>query len=116
VEAVTEVAEGRLRIPEQAIQQVFAMVRGSDQLGARPSEGRLTEVEQQTLMLFSSGDSYAQIAKARGKSTVTVRNTLYRIQDKLGIQTKQELVIWAVRNGLLDDVVVGNDAHPPHEA
>ena len=26
---------------------------------------------------------------------------------KLGVETKQELVIWAVRNGLLDDVVVG---------
>ena len=40
---------------------------------------------------------------------MTVRNTLYRIQDKLGIETKQELVIWAVRNGLVDDVVVGID-------
>ena len=43
---------------------------------------------------------------------MTVRNTLYRIQDKLGIRTKQELVIWAVRNGLLDDVVVDADAQP----
>ena len=38
---------------------------------------------------------------------LTVRNTLYRIQGKLGVETKQELVIWAMRNGLLDDVVVG---------
>ncbi len=35
-----------------------------------------------------------------------VYNT-HRIRDKLGVGTKQELVIWAVRNGLLDDVVVG---------
>ena len=41
---------------------------------------------------------------------MTVRNTLYRVQDKLGIKTKQELVIWAVRNGLLDDVAVGRDS------
>ena len=36
-----------------------------------------------------------------------IRNTLYRIQDKLGIGTKQELVIWAVRNGLVDDISRG---------
>ena len=40
---------------------------------------------------------------------MTVRNTLYRIQRKLGIGTKQELVVWAVRNGLMEDVVVGQD-------
>ena len=41
------------------------------------------------------------------------RNNLYRVQDKLGIKTKQELVIWAVWDGLLDDVVVGDDQLPP---
>ena len=46
---------------------------------------------------------------------MTVRNTLYRIQDRLGIKTKQELVVWAVRNGLLDDVVVGGDSQPAPE-
>jgi len=88
------------------------MVRGAGQLAERQAVSRLTNVEQQTLTLFSSGKSYAQIAEARGKSTVTVRNTLYRVQDKLGIHTKQELVIWAVRNGLLDNVEVGNDTQP----
>ena len=43
---------------------------------------------------------------------MTVRNALYRIQNKLGVETKQELMIWAVRNGLLDDVVVGIDPSP----
>ena len=36
-----------------------------------------------------------------------MRNTLCRIEDKLGIGTKPELVCWAVRNELLGDVVVG---------
>ena len=61
-----------------------------------------------TLTLFASGMSYAEIAEAKGISTVTVRNTLYRTQNKLGVETKQELVIWAVRNGLVDDVEVGD--------
>lgn len=54
----------------------------------------------------------ALYALHQGNSVVTVRNNLYRVQDKLGIETKQELVIWAVRNGLLDDVEVGVDPAP----
>ena len=48
--------------------------------------------------------SYAQIAEAKGNKIVTVRNSVYRIQEKLGVDTKQEMVVWAVKNGLLDDV------------
>lgn len=36
-----------------------------------------------------------------------VCNTLYRVQDKQGIKTKQEREIWAVRKGVLDDAYVG---------
>ena len=107
VEAVLDVAAGRLRIPEKAVREAFAMVRGARELAARQALGDLTTLERETLALFASGKSYAQIAEARGNSTVTVRNTLYRVQDKLGVKTKQELVIWTVRNGLLDDMVVG---------
>ena len=111
VEAILDVAEGRHRIPDAAMKEVFAMVRNERRLASLNSTtGRLTAVELETLTLFASGRSYTEISKARGNSTVTVRNTVYRIQDKLGIETKQELVIWAVRNGLLDDVVVGVDS------
>ena len=53
--------------------------------------------------------------EVRGNTTATVRNTLYRVQDKLAIGTKRELVIWAVRNGLVDDIVVGVDSKPVPE-
>ena len=33
----------------------------------------------------------------------TIRNAIYTIQVKLGVASKQEVVVWAVRNGLLDD-------------
>ena len=112
VEAVLDVAEGRIRIPGKVLREVFAMVRGDRKLASRRAAGKLTALERETLTLFASGKSYTETAQVRGNSTVTVRNTLYRIQDKLGIRTKQELVIWAVRNGLLDDAVVGADAQP----
>ena len=109
VETVVDVAEGRLRIPEEAVRKVFAMIRGKRRLFYSQPLDRLTELERDTLTSFARGESYAGIAEARGNSPVTIRNTLHRIQNKLGIETKQELVIWAVRNGLLDDVAVGMD-------
>ncbi len=109
VEALTDVAEGRLPVPDEAVKQVFAMLKGQRQTDPGRPVDRLTAIERQTLTLFARGIPYAEIARQRGNSVVTVRNTLYRIQDKLGIETKQELVIWAVRSGLLDDDVVGID-------
>ena len=107
VEALLDVAEGRLRIPGEVVREVFSMIRGDRTLAFRRASGNLTALERETLTLFASGRSYTEIAEARGITTVTVRNTLYRIQDKLGIGTKQELVVWAVRNGLVNDVAVG---------
>ena len=112
VQAVLDVAEGRLRIPDQAVRRVFAMIRGERRMVSRRPLDKLTALERATLTLFASGRTYAEIAEARGISTVTVRNTLYRVQNKLGVARKQELVIWAVRNGLLDDVAVGIDSSP----
>lgn len=106
-EAVLDVAEGRGRMPEKIMREVFAVVRSERSLASEQALTRLTELEQETLRLFASGRSNAEIAEARGNSIVTVRNTLYRIQDKLGIETKQGLVIWAVRNGLVNDIEVG---------
>ena len=115
VEAVLDVAQGRLRIPDTAVRRVFMMIRGERKLVSPQLSAKLTVLERAVLTLFARGGSYVQIAQARGNSTVTVRNTIYRIQDKLGIKTKQELVIWAVRNGLLDDVVMGADSQPAPE-
>ena len=110
LEAVVAVAEGRLRIPENAVRQVFSMVRGLRELASRQALDRLTAVERETLTLFARGMPYTEIAQVRGNTPLTVRNTIYRIQDKLGVETKQELVIWAVRNGLMDEVAVGGES------
>ncbi len=98
--AVRDVARGEYRIPGDAIRRALAGIRAS---ARQPSESdRLTLREREILTLFSQGRAYAEIARARGNSPVTIRNAIYGIQDKLGIETKQELVVWAVRNGLVD--------------
>ena len=104
---VKEVAEGQFRMPADAIRRVFSGIRTAEQ--RKTDElSRLTGREMEILTLFAQGQSYAMIAQARGNQPLTIRNAIYGIQDKLGIETKQELVVWAVRSGLLDDIEPSN--------
>ena len=100
---VREVADGEYRIPGDAIRRVFADIRAAAQWKRQSELGRLTAREREILALFAQGLSYAKIAEIRGNQPLTIRNAIYGIQDKLNIETKQELVVWAVRNGLLDE-------------
>ena len=100
---VKDVADGQYRMPADAIKRVFSGIRTAEQRKT-DEMSRLTSRELEILTLFSQGQSYAQIANARGNRPLTIRNAIYGIQDKLGIETKQELVVWAVRSGLLDDI------------
>ena len=98
---VKVVAAGEMRVPPEVVRRVFRGIRGR----AIPEEeqAELTRREKEILASFSRGISYAAIAEARGVKPVTIRNAIYGIQGKLGLGTKQEIVVWAVRNGLLDD-------------
>ena len=109
VAAVLDVAEDRLRVSDAMVKEVFSMIRRGGPTGAMRAVERLTKKERETLVRFARGESYQAIAEAGGNSTVTVRNRLGRIQDKVGAQSKQELLLWAVRQGLLEDIVSGLD-------
>lgn len=101
--AVKDVAEGRYLMPADTIRRVISGIRAGGR--EKPDEpNKLTQREREILTLFSQGQSYAKIAEIRGNQPLTIRNAIYGIQDKLGIETKQELVVWAVRSGLLDDI------------
>lgn len=105
VTAVRQVAEGRLQVPDAAVKRVFRLMRSDG--AVTPGPRMLTTREREILTLFSSGMSYARIADAIGASMVTIRNAIYRIQVKLSLSSKQEIVVWAVRNGLLDSAEGG---------
>ena len=106
LETVKQVAEGEYCIPGDIASRVFAGIRAKARRTDTTELRRLTAREQEILTLFAQGKSYAAIADVKGNRPLTVRNTVYRIQNKLGIKSKQELVLWAVRNGLLDSIVV----------
>ena len=95
------VAAGEMPVPPDVVRRVFARIRRGAK--AEEEQDELTEREKEMLVSFCRGMSYSAIAEARGVKPVTIRNALYSIQTKLGLGTKQEIVVWAVRNGLLDD-------------
>ena len=86
---------------------MFAGIRAAAEQNRNRELERLTQREREILTLFAQGLSYAEIAQVRSNQPLTIRNAIYGIQDKLGIETKQELVVWAVRMGLLDDYQLG---------
>ena len=97
---VKVVAAGEMHLPTEVVRRVFARIRSG---ATAEEEADLTPREKEILASFSQGMSYAAIAEAREVKPVTIRNAIYTIQVKLGLGTKQEIVVWAVRNGLLDD-------------
>ena len=103
VEAVKDVAQGRVRIPIPVLRRACAAADGQYQSAREGNSRMLTERERKVLAMFASGSTYADIAEAQGNSPSTVRNTVYRIQEKLAVGSRQALIAWAVRNGLLED-------------
>ncbi len=62
----------------------------------------MTERDLEILASFCRSMSYARIAEPRELKPVTIRIAVYAMQGKLIVGSKQEMAVWAVRNGLLD--------------
>ena len=75
---------------------------------AKPSQAEteqaasFTAREKEILGLFCQGMSYTETAEAVGYLPLTIRNSIYGIRNKLEVKSKPEMVVWAVRSGLLD--------------
>ena len=101
--ALRSAAVGDFRLPPEMVRRAFTALRGDGSAGDAAAAAGLTEREREILVQFARGLTYAQIAEARGIRPVTVRNAVYGIQGKLGLEKVQGLVFWAVRNGLLEN-------------
>ena len=97
-----DVAAGEFRIPSDAMRRVLAGIRSAPRPSGGSTLDSITDRERALLALFARGRTYADIGEARGIQPITARNAIYGIQRKLGFSNKQELVVWAVQNGLLD--------------
>ncbi len=63
---------------------------------------RLTERERQVLALMAEGKTDKEIAQELQIKTKTVGNHVSRILRKLGVTSRTEAALWAVREGFVD--------------
>ena len=97
-----EVAQGEFRIPGHAAQRLSRAVRSPSADTTSDLLEKLTSREREILKLFADGLTYQEIGEIRNNSGLTVRNAVSGIQKKLGFKTRQQMVVWAVRIGLVD--------------
>ena len=97
-----EVALGEFRIPGNAARRLARAVRSPSTDAASERLGTLTDREKEILKLFAEGLTYQEIGEIRNNSALTVRNAVSGLQRKLGFRTRQQMVLWAVRAGLVD--------------
>jgi DNA-binding NarL/FixJ family response regulator len=99
VEAVRTVAQGRKYIsPAIAGLLVQRLVTPQSSL---PHE-RLSEREQQTLVMIASGRKLSEIAEELGLSPKTVSVYRARLLEKMKLSSNAELTHYAVKHGLVD--------------
>ena len=97
-----EVARGEFRIPGDAARRLARAVRSPSSDASSERLGTLTDREREILKMFAEGLTYQEIGDIRNNSALTVRNAVSGIQRKLGFKTRQQMVLWAVRTGLVD--------------
>ena len=97
-----EVAEGEFRIPGNAARRLARAVRSPSGGDGSERLAILTDREREILKLFAGGLSYQEIGEVRQISALTVRNAVSGVQKKLGFRTRQQMVVWAVRAGVVD--------------
>lgn len=84
VESIRKVANGTKLIKSTAIAE---------------GKEKLTRAEQEILKLLGKGMKYQEIADNRKASPATVRKQCELLLLKLGLDTREQLIAWAVDNG-----------------
>ena len=98
-----QVVDGEFRIMGDVAKRLSRTSRGLSNQANSQLMNLLTEREREILKLFAEGLTYQEIGDVRGNSGLTMRNAVSGIQKKLGFKTRQQMVVWAVRNGMVED-------------
>lgn len=102
VDAVAVVGRGEVYLPPKATRLILDEYRNSDDAAASFRE--LSPREQEVLALTAEGYSSREVGEKLFISPKTVETHRARIMGKLGLGHRSELVRFALRVGLLQDV------------
>jgi len=105
--AIRAVSQGEPFLPPSAARALMERVRRQGQPAlapaAEPPMEPLTEREREVLRLIGQGASNRSIAQQLCLSEGTVRVHIHHILGKLGLESRSQAVIYALRTGLAGD-------------
>jgi DNA-binding NarL/FixJ family response regulator len=102
IEAIRAVSEGKAFFsPEISKILVEDYVRDMRKRGAEDSYELLTSREREILQLLAEGKSNKDIATLLNLSLYTVETHRRNLQDKLNLHSVAELILYAVRKGII---------------
>ena len=120
IPAVRAVARGEIWLSPGIASQVVHRANRDRMPAAdsRPPAGAaplsLTEREEQVLKLLARGLDNAAIARELVLATRTVQNHVSAIYDKLGVNSRTEAMLCAIRHGLVDVSAEDRSDEPTH--
>ncbi len=102
VQAVRTVAQGRKYVTPEIAQM---LVESLTTTVPEHAHDKLSDRELQTLVMIASGKRLSDIAEQLTLSPKTVSVYRARVLEKLGLQNNAELTVYAIRQGLVGEVL-----------
>ena len=96
--AIRQVASGGQYLSANAAKQINDQLSGQD---SRPAHQRLSVREHQIMLMLIKGMAQTEIGEEMMISAKTVNTHRMNLMEKLGVSSTAELVLYAVRNGLV---------------
>jgi DNA-binding NarL/FixJ family response regulator len=93
--AIKAAAAGQVQLSPQVVERLLNEVKGPD------SPQSLGDYEQEVLRLLARGRSNDEIAQALDVGEKTVKTLVGGILDKLGVPSRTQAALYAVRTGLI---------------
>ena len=94
-QAIKAAAAGQVQLTPRAAARLMQAV------SAPESPEALTERETEVLRLLAQGQSNKQIARKLNNTEQTIKSHVSRILSKLGVQSRTQATLYAVRTGLV---------------
>jgi len=99
IDAIRKIAAGRKYIsPDVAEQLAIDLEKETD----KPPHQKLADREYQVMYMIASGKAVKQIADELMLSVSTISTMRSRILRKLGMKTNSEIVLYAVKNHIIE--------------
>ena len=89
LDTLRDVSEGEFACPPRPCSAPLPMSAPGSPRPDATDLGSLTTREREILALYAQGMTYAEIAQAKGNRPLTVRNSIYAIQNKLKVKTSR---------------------------